>query len=143
MAFSFESFNLENYFIRHSFFLAELDLRPTGNGQLKEAADFSFEVVQRSTAAGLRSTNFPELYLRQQDFRLKLQRPGDEQWLADSSFHLEPGLADASCLSFRSASHPDRYIRHRDLHLFVEPLTSPNLWPDATFRPVADRPFGG
>jgi Alpha-L-arabinofuranosidase B (ABFB) domain len=148
VAFSFESFNLPNRFIRHSFFLAELDLRHAGND-----ADFCFDVVPRDQllgvawVVGLRSMNFPKLYLRHQDRRLKLQSPPEddsEQWVTDSSFHLEPGLADAdaNCVSFRSMSHPDRYIQHRDLHLFVEPLNRPDARLDATFRVVPDQPFG-
>ena len=49
---------------------------------------------------------------------------------------LEQGLAapnDHNAVSFRSVNFPDRYIRHRDFHLFVEPRGSPNLAPDATF----------
>ncbi|PHF99970.1 hypothetical protein COI66_30815 [Bacillus toyonensis] len=54
--------------------------------------------------------------------------------LADSTFILEPGLVDPNQYSFRSFNYPDRYIRHRDFHLYTEPI---NHYPDhqyATFR---------
>ncbi|WP_243821265.1 AbfB domain-containing protein [Bacillus thuringiensis] len=53
---------------------------------------------------------------------------------ADSTFILEPGLVDPNQYSFRSSNYPNRYIRHRDFHLYTEPI---NQYPDhqyATFR---------
>ncbi|MFK4011636.1 AbfB domain-containing protein [Bacillus cereus] len=53
---------------------------------------------------------------------------------ADSTFILEPGLIDPNQYSFRSSNYPNRYIRHRDFHLYTEPI---NQYPDhqyATFR---------
>ena len=35
--------------------------------------------------------------------------------------------------SLRSFNFRDRFLRHRDFHLFVEPEDSSNLAPDATF----------
>jgi hypothetical protein len=57
----------------------------------------------------------------------------DQLFKQDSSFFLEQGLADPSGFSFRSFNFRDRFLRHRDFHLFVEPEDSPNLAQDATF----------
>ena len=65
---------------------------------------------------------------------LHLLDPADALFRADATYFQEPGLADPSGLSFRSVNYPDRYIRHRDFHLYVEPRDSPNLARDATFR---------
>lgn len=53
---------------------------------------------------------------------------------ANSTFVLEKGLIDPNQVSFRSMQFPDRFIRHRDFHLFAEPVNSPNELQSATFR---------
>ena len=91
------------------------------------------------SGVSLASVNFPNHFLRHQDFRLKLHKrpapnsPDDTLFRKDATYLRERGLADSSGLSFRSFNFPDRYIRHRDFHLFVEPKDSPNLAADATF----------
>jgi hypothetical protein len=148
---SLQSINFEDRFIRHQNFLGELsqirsDLdRQDATFSIRDGARFG-EVVM------LRSTNFPLHVLRHQDFRLKLHEynPGlvpppelggprpeapEEQLLReDASFFLVPGLADSAAVSFRSFNFPDRFIRHRDFHLFVEPADSDLARRDATFR---------
>lgn len=138
--FQFQSFNFPDRFIRHQNFQGELTREVVG-----QQKDFSFELVDRghdqhgARLASLRSVNFPTLYLRHRDFRLRLEGPSgpqDELFRQDSTFYIEPGLAnpaDPSGISFRSFNYPDRYIRHRDFHLWVEPRDSANLKSDATF----------
>ena len=46
---------------------------------------------------------------------------------------MERGLAAANGVSFRSVNFPDRYLRHRNFKLFLDPKNSPNLAADATF----------
>jgi hypothetical protein len=138
--FQLRSFNFPDFYIRHRNFLGELTEEAVG-----EQEDFSFELVNRGhdpqgrSLAALRSVNFPALYLRHRDFRLRLEGPngsGDQLFRKDSAFYIEPGLAHqagSGGISFRSFNYPDRYIRHRDFHLWVEPRDSANLAPDATF----------
>jgi Alpha-L-arabinofuranosidase B (ABFB) domain len=103
------------------------------------------------TLVFIRSTNFPAHVLRHQDFRVKLHEynPGlspppelggprpetpEEQLLReDASFFIVAGLADSAGVSFRSFNFPDRCIRHRDFHLFVESADSELARQDATF----------
>ncbi len=100
----------------------------------------------------LRSTNFPLHVFRHQDFRLKLhefnpglipppelgsprpETPEERLLREDASFFIEPGLADPNLISFRSLNFPDRFIRHRNFHLFVEAADSDLARSDATFR---------
>ncbi len=144
---SLQSVNFPDKFIRHQNFLGELtpiesDLdRQDATFQLPDGAAFGDVLM-------LRSTNFPSHVLRHQDFRIKLQEfnpslipPGghsetpDERLLReDSTFILEPGLADSTAVSFRSFNFPDRFIRHRDFHLQVEPVNDDLSRHDATFR---------
>ena len=137
MAVRLRSFNLGRQYIRHRNSLGELTPVTTD----LDKQDSLFELVPGLAQRGgnlvsLRSSNFPNLYFRHQDSRLKLQGPAgpnDELFRNDATFFREPGLANSSGVSFRSFNFPDRYIRHRDFHLFVEPKDSPNLAADATF----------
>jgi Alpha-L-arabinofuranosidase B (ABFB) domain len=128
---SFRSVNFPDRFIRHKNFLGELELIVSD----LDKNDASFK-----TRPGLflgdgdihtvswESVNFPNHYLRHQDFRLKLHlRPaaaGPEQDLfdKDASFFIIPGLADGSKNSFRSANFNQRLLRHRDFHIFLDQL---------------------
>jgi hypothetical protein len=138
--FQFQSFNVPGFFIRHNNFLGELSREVVGRER-----EFDFKLVDRGRdpkgrrLVTLRSV-FPERHsLRHRGFRLRLEKssgPADQRFREDSTFFLEPGLAapdDHNAVSFRSFNFPDRYIRHRDFHLFVEPADSANLAPDATF----------
>jgi len=138
--FQFQSFNTPGFFIRHHDFLGELSQEIVG-----QEKEFAFKLVDRGhDAQGRRLVSlgsvFPERhFLRHRDFRVRLERSsgtGDQLFKQDSTFFLEPGLAspnDHNAVSFRSFNFPDRYIRHRDFHLLVEPQDSANLVPDATF----------
>ena len=90
----------------------------------------------------LRATNFPDLCLRHRDFRIWLEGPSganDALFTADSTFYLERGLVDPNnpqAVSLRSVNYPDRYLRHRNYLLYLEPRTSANLAVDATFYTV-------
>jgi hypothetical protein len=130
--FEFESVNVRRHFIRHQNFQGELT-RKEG-----PAEDFFFTLERRGSQGlvALRSVNFRDRCLRHRDFRVFLEGPSgtqDRLFQQDSSFFLEPGLADPTGFSFRSFNFRDRFLRHRDFHLFVEPEDSPNLAPDATF----------
>ncbi len=130
--FQFESFNVRGHFIRHR----------NGRGELTRkddpAEDFFFTLERRGSQGlvALRSVNFRDRCLRHRDFRVVLEGPSgpqDRLFQQDSSFFLEPGMADPNGFSFRSFNFRDRFLRHRDFHLFVEPEDAPDLAPDATF----------
>jgi hypothetical protein len=130
-----QSHNFRNNYIRHRDFLGELTTLRTD--QDKQDSLFTIVVVGGQNRVALRSVNYPKLYLRHQDFRIKLQEPAgpnDQVFWKDATFFQEPGAADPTGVSFRSSNFPDRYIRHRDFHLFVEPVDSPQSQADATFH---------
>jgi hypothetical protein len=66
------------------------------------------------------SVNYPNHFLRHEDFRLKLH-PRSEQGLfkADATFMPIDGLADTAATSFRSYNYPAGHLRHQDLHMWV------------------------
>ena len=127
---NFESHNMPGWFIRHSEFMGELAQK--GGGVPED--DFAWRLEDRRDGSfALRSVNFPMFCLRHSDFRVHLQgREGDiELFLRDSAFRVVPGLADPEGISFQSVNFPDRFIRHRDLHLWAEPAAGPE---DEIFR---------
>ncbi|MFI5532192.1 AbfB domain-containing protein [Kitasatospora sp. NPDC051853] len=138
--FQFQSFNFPDRYIRHKSFEGFLTEQAVG-----EEGDFSFEVehVGQDGKGGplvaLRSVNFPNHFLRHKNFRIVLEAPPgplDELFLKDATFHQEGGLADGSdpgLISFRSSNFPDRYLRHKNFELWLDPKDA-NLAADATFR---------
>lgn len=144
--FNFEANSPRGFFIRHRNFLGELTKMDEG-----PADDFGFMLETRDPSrhnlVSFSSVNFPGKYLRHSDFRIRLDDfppvAGNHAdlflFLQDSSFFQGPGLADPSGVSFQSFNYPDRFLRHRDFDLHVEPRDSANLAADATFlmRPAA------
>jgi hypothetical protein len=134
-SFQFRATNVPDHFIRHRNFLGELT-RHDGPRN-----DFNFTIVGRGGQGrvALRSMNFPDRFLRHRDFRIHLEGPAggnDTLFTQDSTFVMVRGLADPgnpNTVSFRSVNFPDRYLRHRNFSLFLEPRDSPSLAPDATF----------
>ena len=138
--FQFESFNKPGFFIRHRDFLGELARDVVG-----QESDYAFRLVdrgrddERRPLVSLGAVAPRRYYLRHSQFRLRLDKSSgaaDPDFRDDSTFILESGLAvpnERNAVSFQSVNYPGRYIRHRDFHLFVDPLDSPNLALDATF----------
>ena len=152
MSSSLKSFNIDNHFVRHANFLAELSAVASD----LDRADATFEMVNGLADRNLvsfRSVNFPLHFLRHQDFRVKLHEgpntplvppgstpppePPDMQLMRkDATFAMIPGLVDPNAVSFRSFNFPNRFLRHRDFHLFVEEVHSDLDRKDATFMVV-------
>lgn len=154
--------NLQDFFIRHRNFLGEIT--PIQSELDRDDATFELETFETPDGEMLRfrSLNFPLHVLRHQDFRVKLhefnpsltpppdsglgsapESPEEELLRKDSSFFMVPGLEGANTVSFRSLNFPDRFIRHRDFHLFVEPVDSLLARTDASFvrtDPLASPP---
>jgi hypothetical protein len=152
MYISLQSMNFLERFIRHQNFLGELS--PIQSDLDRQDATFSIRDGARlGDLVMLWSTNFPLHVFRHQDFRLKLhefispglipppelgssrpETPEERLLREDASFFLVSGLAASNLISFRSFNFPDRFIRHRDFHLFVEPADSDLARMDATFN---------
>ena len=156
---SLQSTNFPDRFIRHQNFLGELS-QIQSDLDRQDATFWIPDGVKFESRVMLRSSNFPLHVLRHQDFRLKLheynppllpppelgsrpETPEEQLLRKDASFFLVPGLADSAGVSFRSFNFPDRFIRHRDFHLFLEPADSDLARRDATFiltEPLAAPP---
>jgi len=153
---SLQSTNFPDRFIRHQNFLGELS-QIQSDLDRQDATFWIQDGARFGDLVRLRSTNFPLHVLRHQDFRLKLheynpglipppelgspppETPEEELLRKDSLFFLVVGLADSAAISFQSFNFPDRFIRHRDFHLFVETADSDLARRDATF--ILTAPF--
>jgi len=146
---SLQSLNFPDRHIRHQDFLGEIS--PIQSDLDRHDATFQIQDGARpGDLVRLRSLNFPLHVLRHEDFRIKLheynpplfgpfsrpETPEERLLREDTSFFMIFGLADPAAVSFRSFNFPDRFIRHRDFHLFVELVDDDLSRRDATFRLV-------
>jgi hypothetical protein len=90
--------------------------------------------AQRSGGAlSLRSYNYPGQLIRNRDFLAELSDVEAEE----AAFKKVPGLADASAVSFESASRPGHFLRHQAFRLKLHKDNGDELFKkDATFRVV-------
>ncbi|MEV4134733.1 family 43 glycosylhydrolase [Dactylosporangium sp. NPDC049742] len=131
-----QSYNFPDRYVRH----ADYDVRIDPN--VSPAADSQWKVVPGLTGGtgyvSLESTNFPGYFLRHSNYDFSLVRnDGSAAFAADATFRQVAGLADAAGVSFQSYSHPDRYIRHYNYLLRLDPVSTATARADATFRLVA------
>jgi hypothetical protein len=137
---SFQVYTHRDHYIRHASFLGRIGRVDTP----LDSKDATFRRV-RGLASGectsFEATN-PRLrdhYLRHANWRLVLaKRTNDRQFAEDATFCMEYGLInggrDHSTVSFKSFNFPDRYIRHRNFELWVDPVENTDRFRlDATF----------
>ena len=142
---SLRSFNYPTKLVRHQDSLAELMVV-----QNADKPNATFRIVQGladSNAISLESLNYPGYYLRHQDFRVKLHPFSDDSlFRADATFSVVPALAGpaagAAGVSFRSHNFPDRYLRHKDSHMWAESGSDSPFQKDATFLVEQRNPRG-
>jgi Alpha-L-arabinofuranosidase B (ABFB) domain len=133
------AFSPRDYYIRHAGFVGQI-------GQAKtdlDVRDAKFRIVPGladRNCVSFESTNVRDHYLKHAFFRIVLAKRLDEQkYREDATFCTVPGLhktnrSGAASMSFRSFNFPDRYIRHRNFELWLDPLeTTPLFRDDATF----------
>jgi hypothetical protein len=141
--------NVPNHFIRHRNSLGELTSLTTAEDMQDSLFELSRGLAEQGPdIVSLQAMRIPNRYLRHQDFRLKLQPllndgPDVDLFRKDATFHvdfggirplegaLRPGFRG---VSFRSLNFPDRFIRHRDFHLFVEGDTGGDFFRDCAFH---------
>ncbi|MCP2164053.1 glycoside hydrolase family 43 protein [Goodfellowiella coeruleoviolacea] len=71
-----------------------------------------------ATTRSLRSTNYPDRYLRHRDnlgYLEQVSASSSAQTKQDATFTVTPGLADANCYSLRAAN--GQYLRHYDFRI--------------------------
>lgn len=93
--------------------------------------------LSNSAFLSIRPVNFPKSFVCHHGWRIRIDpEQNDTAWKEHATWIREPGLADAKRgYSFRSASHPNRYIRVRaNGELWLDPLErTPGYLQSATF----------
>lgn len=131
-----QSFNFPDRYVRHSGSTVRLD--PTTS----PVKDSQFRVVpglasQADGRISFESVDMPGYFLRHWNYQFSLvQNDGSAAFKADATFLPVAGLAHDRLTSFRSHNFPDRYIRHKNYGLVLEPMVSDLDRADATYRMV-------
>jgi hypothetical protein len=84
-----------------------------------------------------RSTNFPDRFVRHQNFLGELTPIVSELDKNDATFNVVPGLADNRSVSFESVNFPNHFLRHQDFRIKLQerPAQVDQLFnADTTFR---------
>jgi hypothetical protein len=85
----------------------------------------------------LESLNYPNQFVRHQNYRAKKSDIHSDLDQRDATFNLVPGLADPSCVSFESLNFPGHFLRHRNGEVWLDRYDgSPLNAADATFRVI-------
>jgi len=136
---SLQAYHPENNYVRHAGFLGRI-------GQTKtdvDAGDAKFRVVPGladKNCVSFEAADVRDHYFKHAFFRIVLAKRLDEQkFREDATFCVVSGLRrikrfGVDSKSFRSFNNPDRYIRHRDFELWLDPFeNTPMFRDDATF----------
>jgi len=136
---SLQSYRPQDHFVRHAGFLGRIGRTKTE----LDVRDAKFRIVPGladGNCVSFESTNVPDHYFKHAFWRIVLAKRLDEQkFREDATFCIVWGLhrtnrSGADSMSFRSFNFPDRYIRHRNFELWLDPLENTALFrDDATF----------
>jgi len=132
---SFKSFNFPGNSMRHCNFEGFLHETEPDN------EDFQFVLVAGLAdrrKVSFESVNFPGHFMRHQGFRIKIhENDGSDLFQDDATFEMvRPKCGDAEgseWMSFRSVNFPDRYLRHKNFELWLDPDEGGPFDADATF----------
>jgi Alpha-L-arabinofuranosidase B (ABFB) domain/Astacin (Peptidase family M12A) len=106
---------LTNRYLRHQGSLGFTEVITGGSTALLKA-DASFKVVRAldgTPCYSLQSSNYPDHYLRHQNYRLRIDRnDGSALFRQDATFCAQTGLANSGGVSLVSRNLPGHYIRH-------------------------------
>jgi hypothetical protein len=136
---SLQAYKPQDYYMRHVGFLGRIS--PAKSDQ--DAKDAQFRIVPGladKNCISFESTNVRDHYLKHAFFRIVLAKRLDERKFSeDATFCTVWGLrkttrSGADSMSFRSFNFPNRYIRHRNFDLWLDPFENTPLFrDDATF----------
>jgi hypothetical protein len=158
MGISLRASNVDNHFVRHQNFVGKI----TQIASDLDRADATFSTLQILDSNGavafgnkvqIRPVNFLTHALRHQNFEIKLalfnpglvspdsppETPEQQLLRMDCTFLVERGIADPGnpkAVSFRvtNPNLTDRFIRHRDFLLRIEPPVIGQPIPDSRFK---------
>jgi hypothetical protein len=136
---SLQAYRPENNYMRHAGFLGRISQTKAD----VDARDAKFRVVPGladKNCVSFEAADVRDHYFKQAFFRIVLAKRLDEKkFREDATFCIVPGLhrikrSGIDSMSFRSFNFPNRYIRHRDFELWLDPFeNTPSYRDDATF----------
>jgi Alpha-L-arabinofuranosidase B (ABFB) domain len=143
---SMQSSSFDDHYVRHQQFFGELT--PVTSYLDRRDATFWIHDGLAGQGVSFRSLNFQNMYLRHQDFRIRLSSVpifgSDEVLNRDATFLPVAGLAGVGTSYKAFSIQGDYYLRHRDFHLWVDQNDgSETFTKDATFHvvdPLAPEP---
>ena len=85
----------------------------------------------------LRSENYPDRFLRHQNFMAELSPIASDLDRLDSTFRMVPGLGGLGTVSFESVNYPGKFLRHQNFRIGLQQNDgTPQFFQDASFRVV-------
>lgn len=136
---SLQAYRPQDHYMRHAGFLGRISRTKTD----LDVRDAKFRVVPGladKNCVSFEATNVRDHYFKHAFWRIVLAKRLDEQkYREDATFCIVSGLrktarSGVDAMSFRSFNFPDRYIRHRKLELWLDPIENTSLYrDDATF----------
>jgi len=136
---SLQAFRPQDHYMRHAGFLGRIGRTKTD----LDVRDAKFRIVPGladRNCVSFEATNVRDHYLKHAFWRIVLAKRLDEQkFREDATFCIVWGLhrttrSGSDSMSFRSFNFPDRYIRHRNFELWLDPIENTALFrDDATF----------
>ena len=77
----------------------------------------------------------PGYYITDNNFLAKLElSDGSDRFKAAATFKRVPGLAESTAISYQSYMSPDRFIRHSNFVLRIDPISTPSAKRTPPFR---------
>lgn len=136
---SLQTYSPQNHYVRHAGFLGRIG-RPKTELDVRDAKFRVVPGLADKNCVSFESTNVRDHYFKHAFSRIVLAKRLDEQkFREDATFCPVWGLhrstrSGVEAMSFRSFNFPDRYIRHRNFELWLDPLENTPLYrDDATF----------
>ena len=136
---SLQAYRPQDHYMRHAGFVGRVGPTKTE----LDVRDAKFRVVPGladKNCVSFESTNVRDHYFKHAFGRIVLAKRLDEQkFREDATFCIVWGLhkttrSGVDAMSFRSFNFPDRYIRHRNFELWLDPFENTSLYrDDATF----------
>lgn len=136
---SLQAYRPQDHYMRHAGFLGRIGRTKTE----LDVRDANFRVVPGladKNCVSFEASNVRDHYLKHAFWRIVLAKRLDEQkFREDATFCIVWGLhktnrSGSDSMSFRSFNFPDRYIRHRNFELWLDPSENTTLFrDDATF----------
>ncbi|WP_251041357.1 AbfB domain-containing protein [Arthrobacter sp. ISL-30] len=131
-----QSFNFPDRYVRHSGSTVRLEptALPLGDSQFRVVPGLAGPADGRIS---FESVDMPGYFLRHANYQFGLvANDGSAQFMADSTFLPVAGLAHSRLTSFRSHNFPDRYVRHSNYGLRLDPVVTDLDRAEATYRMV-------